>query len=237
MRFRPRRIGTFGTTGPAGGTLPAGNTAPASLAPIGGTGGTRASGYRFAEKVARMGRAPYIAQTGVEENQGPPYPWTPDLAAQSQVPLNPGIDVPGYTNPYRTVMYSFTGIGTSNPLQALTGNPSRTYLIIQNLGPGNLFVGIGINPSAGGANVLNLVETQVYEQIGGGFFLPPNPWYPLGIAICSSFVSPEYISLLADTAGTAAMIMEGSWNAASSGIDASALTPYGATGTTTPPAT
>lgn len=224
MRFKPRRIGTFGATGAAGATLPRGSGGATGA--TGATGGTRAGGYRFADKVARMQRQPYFAQTGVEENQGPPYEFAPDLQSEAEQPLNPGIDVPGFVNPYRTVMYSFTGIGTANPLQALTGNPVRTYLIIQNLGPGNLFVGIGITPTAGGANVLNLVETQVYEQIGGGFFLPPNPWYPQGVSICSSFVSPEYISLLADTAGTAAMILEGSWNAHSSGIDASALTPY-----------
>lgn len=216
MRYRPRRpIGTFGSTGLAAGVT--------------GVGGTRAAGYSFAQKVAQMPRQPYFAQTGVEENQGPPYAFAPDLQADAQAPLNAGIDAPGFTNPYRTVMYSFTGIGTAVPLQALTGNPARTYLLVQNLGPGNLFLGIGINPGVGGTNVLNLVETQVYEQIGGGFYLPPNPWYPLGVAITSSFVSPEYISLLADTAGTAAMILEGSWNSATSGIDASSLTPYGAT--------
>jgi hypothetical protein len=214
MRFRPRRIGTFGATGPAGGTLPS------------SVGSTRAAGYAFAEKVARMGRQHYIPQTGIEENQGGPYPFAPDLQEQAQVPLNPGIDVPGFVNPYRTVMYSFTGIGTSVPLQALTGNSARTYLLVQNLGPGNLFLGIGINPAAGGANVLNLVQSQVYEQIGGGFFIPPCPWFPEGLSICASFVSSEYISLLADQAGTSAMILEGSYNSASSGIDASALTPY-----------
>jgi hypothetical protein len=210
MRFRPSRIAGLGSTGLATG-MPT---------------NAKVESYRFAEKVARMGRPGWIPQTGIEENQGGQYPWAPDLQEQSETPLNPGIDVPGYVNPFRTVMYSITGIGTSVPVQALTGNPARTYLIVQNLGPGNLFLGIGIQPVAGGANVMNLVDTQLYEQIGGGFFLPPNPWYSNGVAICSSFVSPEYISLLADTAGTAAMIMEGSWNAASSGIDASALTPY-----------
>jgi len=210
MRYR-RRVGTFGTTAPGG------------TPPVGATGSTRVQGYQFAQRVAQAaGSVGYIPQSGVEENQGNPYEFAPDLAAFANQPLNPGIDTPGYVNPFRTVMYSITGIGTSQPVQALTGNPARTYLIVQNLGPGNLFLGIGVQPIVGGANVLNLIQTQLYEQIGGGFFLPPNPWYPLGVSICSSFVSPEYISLLADQAGTSAMILEGSWNGATSGINLSA---------------
>lgn len=223
MRFRPsRRIGAL-----AGGTPPAGSTVPGS------TGSTQIRAYTFAQKVARVGRQEFRPQTGIEENQGRPYPWAPDIQADVDSPLNPGIDQPGFQNPYRTIMYSVVGIGTSNPVQALSTNLSRTYLIIQNLGPGNLFVGIGVTPVAGGANVLNLVDTQVYEQVGGGFFLPPNPWFPLGLSICSSFVSPEYISLLADTAGTAAMILEGTWNSATSGAQPGMAVP-GSPGSTAP---
>ncbi len=98
-------------------------------------------------------------------------------------------------------MYSVTGLDTAIPQRVIAGNFKRTYLLIQNLGPGNLFLGVGVDPNAGGGNVLNLVTTQVYEQIGGGFYLPPNPWYPQGVAFAQSFVSPEYISLLTDTAG------------------------------------
>jgi hypothetical protein len=210
MRYRPRRMAAFGATGGA-------------TAPVGSTGSTRAAGYSFAQKVARSSAGVgYIPQSGVEENQGNPYEFAPEVQAEVQRALNPGIDTPGYVNPYRTVMYSVTGIGTSNPVQALTGNPARTYLLVQNLGPGNLFLGIGVSPIAGGANVLNLIQTQLYEQIGGGFFLPPNPWFPYGISICASFVSSEYVSLLADQAGTAAMVIEGSWNGAASGINLSA---------------
>ncbi len=166
------------------------------------------------DRLAYYGRQNWIAQSGIAEAQGNPYA-DEDLADvdhDTREPLSPGIDQPGLRNPYKTVMYSITGIDTALVTRALTGNFRRTYLLVQNLGPGNLFLGLGIDPNAGGTNVLNLITTQVYEQIGGGFFLPPNPWYPLGLTIMSSFVSPEYVSLLSDTAGTAAMILEGSYS-------------------------
>lgn len=167
----------------------------------------------FADKAQSLSYQDYIGQTGIEDNQGDPYGGTlPEWSDATRTPLSPGIDTAGYENPFRTVMYSITGLSTTIPSRVLTGNLRRTYLIIQNLGPGNMYVGIGTDPNAGGSNVLNLVSTQVYEQIGGGFFLPPNPWFPDGVSIASSFVSPEYISLMVDTAGTNAMILEGTWS-------------------------
>jgi hypothetical protein len=165
----------------------------------------------LAQRLAWYGTQDWIPQSGVEEAQGNPYEDLPDVSIDSRTPLSPGIDIPSFLNPYRTVMYSITGLSTTIPVRALPGNYKRTYLIVQNLGPGNLFVGIGTDPAPGGGNVMNLVTTQLYEQIGGGFYLPPNPWYPVGLAICSSFVSPEYISLLTDTTNTAAMILEGTF--------------------------
>ncbi len=159
-----------------------------------------------------LGEQPWAPQTGIEQNQGSQYLELPEIVRNLQKPLDPGINTPSYTNPYRTVMYAISNISTTVPLRALTGNSKRTYLMVQNLGPGNLFVGIGVDPNAGGANVLNLVSSQVYEQIGGGVYIPPNAMFPLGLSFAFAFCSPEYISLLTDTADTNAMIVEGQFN-------------------------
>lgn len=203
-----RRFGQLGDTGdapsiagPYTGVVPQGANPLAYL-----------SNQGLAQAADELGFQEYIPQSGVEEAQGNPYPYNlPDQANELQRPLDPGLDTPSFINPYKTVMYSITGLSTTLPLRALTGNPKRTYLLVQNLGPGNLFLGIGGDPAAGGVNVLNLVSTQIYEQVGGGVYLPPNPWYPLGVSLSFSYVSPEYISLLADQANTAAMIVEGSF--------------------------
>lgn len=154
----------------------------------------------------RLGTQGWTGQSGIEEAQGNSYLAAPGAQEMLAPPGDPGMNLPSFINPYRTVMYSIVGISTTVPLRALIGNYRRTYLLVQNLGPGNLFLGIGIDPTAGGANVLNLVQTQVYEQIGGGSLLPD------GTSFANSFVSSEYISLLSDQAATAAMILEGSYS-------------------------
>lgn len=210
-RFRP--IGRFGDT-PAG--------AGASVTIVSATAPPPA-GYAqmsLAERLDYFGTQAWQPQTGIEDQYGSDFPLDPELQLQTQQPLTPGIDIPSFVNPYKTVMYSIAGLSTSIPQRVIPGNFKRTYLMIQNLGPGNLFLGIGTDPNAGGTNVLNLVGSQIYEQIGGGFYLPPNPWYPLGLAICSSFVSPEYISLLTDTASTNAMILEGTFSPPRGGANA-----------------
>jgi hypothetical protein len=193
-----RRFGTLGDTGSGG--------APGSTVPF-------VSDAGLARGAQALGAQPWLPGTGIEENQGSSF-WQlpPEVQEDLQLPGNPGIDTPSFLNPYRTVMYAVAGIDTEVPLRALGGNSKRTYLIVQNQGPGNLFLGIGTDPNSSGTNVMTLVATQLYEQIGGGFFLPPNPWYPKGLTICTAFVSPEYISLLTDTLGTTAMILEGSFS-------------------------
>jgi hypothetical protein len=170
----------------------------------------------LASGAEELGYQPWAPGSGVEETQGSPYLDLPGVAAELQRPLDPGIDTPTYVNPYRTVMYAVSGIDTAIPMRALSGNPKRTYLLVQNLGPGNLFLGIGVDPVAGGTNVLNLVSTQVYEQIGGGFFIPAGviAGLPNGLTVPMSFCSAEYVSLLTDTAGTGAMILEGTYSPA-----------------------
>lgn len=201
-RYPVRR--RFGSLGDAGGAV-----APPQAFEV-----PYVSDAGLASQADQLGYQEWSPGSGVEESQGDPYASIPGLANDLQRPLDPGIDTPTYTNPYRTVMYSVTGIDTATPLRALGGNPKRTYLLVQNLGPGNMFLGIGVDPVAGGANVLNLITSQIYEQIGGGFFLPANPWFPLGLSMPFSFCSSDYISLLTDTAGTAAMILEGTYSPA-----------------------
>lgn len=204
--------------GPSSGAAPIDPNAAPGMGGIGGNyqdeqGQVRVPvGASLRDAIAAVGtRRQYYPQTGIEENQGDPFALIPETSLDTRTPLDPGFDLPSFVNPYRTVMYSITGLSVSLPSRVIQGNFKRTYLLIQNLGPGNLFLGVGVDPNAGGANVLNLVQTQVYEQIGGGFYLPPNPWYPYGVAFAQSFVSPEYISLLSDIAGTAAMILEGTF--------------------------
>lgn len=205
---------------PGFGALPGSTTAPPQ--PASGQGAGALQGDTFvpfrsdaglARAADELGFKPWAPQTGIEENQGNPYLDEPGIAEQLQRPLDPGIDTPGYVNPYRTIMYAVQTLSSSVPTRVLVGNPKRTYLLIQNQGPGNLYVGIGVDPVAGGLNVMTLVSTQIYEQVGGGFFLPPGvlAGLPQGLSIPSSFSSPEYISLLTDATGATAMILEGSF--------------------------
>lgn len=214
-----RRFGAFGESGFAaqsGGDAATPATAPLgspyrNIVPAGANPIPYLSDAALAQAADRLGYQEYQPGSGIEEAQGAPYRDLPEVQADLQRPLDPGIDTPTYVNPYRTVMYAVSGIDTATPLRALGGNLKRTYLLIQNQGPGNLFLGLGGDPVVGGTNVMTLVSDQAYEQIGGGIYLPPNPWYPEGISLASAFVSPEYVSLLTDTLGTTAVIIEGSF--------------------------
>jgi len=158
-------------------------------------------------RLMALGTQEHFAQSAIEEATGSPYGETlPDVQEDLRRPGDPGLNLDQFQNPYRTVMYSVVGLDTAIPTRALPGNSKRCYLLVQNLGPGNLFLGIGVDPNVGGGNVLNLITTQVYEQIGGGTLMPD------GTTWMSAFVSSEYISLLTDTSGTAAMILEGSYS-------------------------
>jgi hypothetical protein len=205
------------TRGPSSGAAPIDPNAAPGMGGVGGDYRGAQGQYRanpnanLRDRIGEVGTQEYFPQNGYEDQQGDPFALIPEASQSARTPLDPGFDTPSFTNPYRTVMYSIAGISTTIPARVITGNFKRTYLLVQNLGPGNLFLGIGVDPNSGGVNVLNLVASQVYEQIGGGFYLPPNPWYPDGLAICSSFVSPEYISLLTDTVNTSAMILEGTF--------------------------
>lgn len=141
--------------------------------------------------------------TGVEENQGDPYAYLPGVQEQFQVPADPGINYKGWINPYRMTSYQ-VAVPTTNPIQAIPGNLRRAYLIVQNLGPGNLYVNFGTDAVIGTCMVM--VQTQFYEQIGGGTFD-----YDRMRSVPNAFVSPQYVSLISDAALTFAIITEGIW--------------------------
>lgn len=152
---------------------------------------------------------PWAPGSGVEQSQGNPYRHLPaQVRDKLQVPGDPGINTKGWVNPYKITFYGFQvpNQATSPSAVALAGNFRRTYLLIQNKGPGNLFVNFGVEASANGANCLQLVSTQVYELIGGGGVFP-NGNSPLP----SSFVMRDSIYVLADAANTSCVIGEGIW--------------------------
>lgn len=148
-------------------------------------------------------RALRTPATGVEESQGDPYYNLPGVSPQMQMPADPGINLRGWLNPFKMTSY-VVAVPTSAPVQAIPGNLRRTYLLIQNLGPGNVFVGFGADAIDGQSHVL--ITTQFYEQIGGGTFD-----YDRNRSVANAFVTRDYISVLADAADTFMVISEGVW--------------------------
>lgn len=141
--------------------------------------------------------------SGVEESQGSPYFNQPGVQPQLDVPADPGISMRGFLNPFRMTSYQ-VAVPTTGPIIALPGNMRRTYLLIQNLGPGNLFVNFGSDAGSGTSH--QLVSTQFYEQIGGGSYD-----YDRNHSVPNSFVTRDYVSVLSDLAATFAIISEGLW--------------------------
>lgn len=160
-----------------------------------------------ARDLKRRGFQRWRPQTGVEANQGNPYPLQRGLADQSVVPLDPGVNLAGWINPYSLSQYQIA-LNTSQAVLAAPANLRRAYLILQNQGPGNAFIAFGATAQAPtattNANCLQLIQTQAYEQIGGGSMdlttLNPLP----GV-----FVSPDYVTSITDTSGTTLLILEG----------------------------
>jgi len=87
-------------------------------------------------------------------------------------------------------------LGITQSIVALIENKRRAYLIIQNLGPGNIFVQFG---SAAAINqTLKFVVQQVYEpQIAG--------YQGTNCPIRNS------VNLIADLAATTAIVGEATW--------------------------
>ncbi len=147
-------------------------------------------------------------QSGVEQSQGYPYPAIPGAARVLETPADPGLSQKGWSNPYKMSFYGrpVPDQASASSIQALGSNFRRVYLIIQNKGPGNLFVNFGVEASANGLNCLQLVSTQVYEQIGGGGVFPDG-----NSTLITSFVTRDSIYILSDAANTTCVIGEGVW--------------------------
>ncbi len=141
--------------------------------------------------------------TGVEESQGDPYYLLPGVTPQFDVPADPGINMRGWLNPFRQTSYVIA-VPTAAPIQAIPGNMRRTYLLIQNLGPGNLFMNFGADAINGQTHVL--ITTQFYEQIGGGSYD-----YDRNRSVANAHITRDYVSVLSDAAATFAIITEGVW--------------------------
>lgn len=157
-------------------------------------------------RVKALGTQDYAPATGVEQSQGSPYP--PDIQTQLDVPQDLGINLVGYVNPYSLTFFS-ANCSTSTALRVVPANQRRVYLILQNQGPGNIWLNFGqdvtIATLASNSNGLQLVQQQAYEQIGGGYMALSGESRPF------CFVSPDYISAITDQAGTTLLVGEGVW--------------------------
>jgi hypothetical protein len=130
--------------------------------------------------------------TALEYLRGSHYPFLPDAEALSRQPTDPGLTDEGWSNPYRTAVYP---IAPDNVISQLVvqANRRRAYLVIQNKGPGNMFVNFSM--AADAVNGVTLVPGQSWEIIGG--------------AEGGAFVPVDSIYALTDTAGTTGVIVEG----------------------------
>jgi hypothetical protein len=165
--------------------------------------------WNIASLRARGTRRRWAPQTGIEAVLGDPYASDPGVSDQLEVPLDPGINLLGWINPYSLTMYQAL-LSTTSAVQVAPPNLRRCYLILQNQGPGNAFVNFGqaaVAPTATlAANCLQLIQTQFYEEIGGGGFD-----FDRQMSMPNAFVSPDYVSAITDTATTTLLIAEGVW--------------------------
>lgn len=161
------------------------------------------------QRLKALGTQSKVPASGIEENQGQLYP--PFIQRQLNVPQDLGVNVEGFVNPYSLTFYSYN-LEVGQPLRIVPPNIRRVYLILQNQGPGNIWINFGQDVSiatvAANSNGMQLIETQIYEQIGGGY-MDQN-----GVSITNCFVSPDYISVVTDTAGTSILTGEGVWRPA-----------------------
>jgi hypothetical protein len=166
---------------------------------------------RFGINVAALrarARRPWTPQSGIDASQGNPFAGQPSLA--DTMPIgDPGVNLQSWVNPYSFTIYQSL-LGTSQATRIAPPNLRRAYLILQNQGPGNVYLNFGQDATAPTltqpSNCMQLITTQFYEQIGGG-------GYDLnaGVSRPSSFVSPDYVSAITDTAGTTIITGEGVW--------------------------
>lgn len=146
----------------------------------------------------------YRPATGVQDSQGDPYYNQPGVTPQLQLPADPGITLKGWLNPYKSTTYLRTLATTTDPVIILPGNMRRCYLLIQNLGPGNIWVNFGSDAVANTCHFF--VTTQFYEQIGGGGYN-----YDQDRSVPIAFINREYISAVPDAINTSVVVTEGIW--------------------------
>jgi hypothetical protein len=159
------------------------------------------------QALKRQGYQGWRPQTGIEQAQGRPYRLEGNLANKLAIPLDPGVNLSGWINPYSLTQYQ-AALSTTAATLIAPANLRRAYLIIQNQGPGNLFIAFGATAIAPtgtqNANCMQLITTQLYEQVGGGS-MDIDTGYP----VPGLFVSPDYITGITDTALTTALVLEG----------------------------
>jgi hypothetical protein len=158
--------------------------------------------------VIQRARQRWRPQSAIEQSQGDPYAGLPGVRNRLQIPSDPGIEVKGWRNPYVCTQYGFNvpDQATDVSVRALGGNPKRCYMLVQNKGPGNLFLSFGTEALANGTNCLVLITTQVYEIIGGGGVFPNRD-----DSLTGAFIPRDSIYILSDAAATTCMILEGMW--------------------------
>lgn len=154
----------------------------------------------------------WYPQSEVETNQEAEGDWAqlpPNLVAYLRGPLEPQLrgEVPIYNGVVGSC-FPLT-VGTTQSIQALIENSKRAYLIIQNQGPGNLFVQFGSAAAIG--LTLKFVPQQVYEpQIAGHFDARTGKGAIVPIR--------NSVNLIADAANTLAIVGEATWVARGIGV-------------------
>lgn len=157
-------------------------------------------------QVDALGTQPWEPASGVEQSQENPYPQ--DISEALQKPQAFGLNLSGFVNPYSFTLYQY-GLIVNQPVRVVPPNLRRCYLILQNQGPGNIFINFGQDVTVAtitqNSNGMQLIQTQIYEQIGGGGVDAAGNTYT------QAFVSPDYVSITTDTAGTTVLVGEGIW--------------------------
>jgi hypothetical protein len=154
----------------------------------------------------------WIPQSEVEQNQELEGEWAPlpgELVAYLRSPNAPQLR--GDTPLYNGVVGSCfpLTVGPTQSIVALIENSKRAYVIVQNQGPGNLFVQFGSSAAVGLS--LKFVPQQVYEpQIAGHFDAKTGKGAIVPIR--------NSLNLIADAANTLAIVGEATWVAKGIGV-------------------
>ena len=158
--------------------------------------------------VESLGSQPWDPASNVEQSQGNPYPGAHEITPNAY-----NVGQGGFVNPFALTFFVHQ-LQVSLPERVVPPNFKRCYLLLQNQGPGNIYLNFGQdvvpptvinNVTVANSNGMQLISKQVYEQIGGGDV------DSRGVTRTYAFVSPDYISVTTDLAGTTLLIGEGVW--------------------------